>query len=47
MTTGATLNELARVLKEAGAASVTNWVLARTLAPEEHDAYSDYNAAPD
>lgn len=47
MTTGATLNELARVLKEAGAASVTNWVLARTLAPEEHDAHSDYNAAPD
>jgi ComF family protein len=31
MTTGATLNELARVLKRAGAASVTGWVVARTL----------------
>ena len=31
MTTGATLNELARVLKAAGAAHVTNWVVARTL----------------
>jgi len=47
MTTGATLNELARVLKEAGAASVTNWVLARTLAPYDHDGHTDYNAAPD
>lgn len=46
MTTGATLNELARSLKEAGAASVTNWVLARTLAPEEHHGRTDYNAAP-
>jgi ComF family protein len=33
MTTGATLNELARVLKLAGAKNVTNWVLARTPPP--------------
>ncbi len=31
MTTGSTLNEIAKVLKAAGAARVTNWVLARTL----------------
>jgi len=31
MTTGSTLNEIARTLKAAGAARVTNWVLARTL----------------
>ena len=31
MTTGATLNELAKVLKKAGAARVTNYVVARTL----------------
>ena len=31
MTTGATLDELARVLKAAGAVRVTNWVVARTL----------------
>lgn len=31
MTTGATLNELARVIKQAGATHVTNWVVARTL----------------
>lgn len=31
MTTGATLGELARVLKHAGAARVENWVVARTL----------------
>jgi ComF family protein len=30
MTTGASLNELARVLKRAGATSVENWVVART-----------------
>jgi ComF family protein len=30
MTTGATLNELARVLKRAGAARVSGWVVART-----------------
>jgi ComF family protein len=30
MTTGATLDELARTLKQAGALSVTNWVVART-----------------
>jgi len=31
MTTGATLNEMAKTLKKAGAAQVSNWVLARTL----------------
>jgi ComF family protein len=31
MTTGATLAELARTLKQAGAARVENWVIARTL----------------
>lgn len=33
MTTGATLTEMAKVLREAGAARVSNWVLARTLPP--------------
>ena len=32
MTTGATLNELAAILKKFGAARVVNWVIARTLA---------------
>ena len=32
MTTGATLDELARALKDAGAASVVNWVVCRTAA---------------
>jgi ComF family protein len=31
LTTGATLNELARVLRKAGAASVRGWVIARAL----------------
>ena len=31
MTTGATLGELAKVLKRAGAARVENWIVARTL----------------
>lgn len=31
MTTGSTLNEMAKTLKKAGAVRVTNWVLARTL----------------
>lgn len=31
MTTGSTLDEIAKTLKKAGAARVTNWVLARTL----------------
>src|SRR5258708_6300393 len=31
MTTGATLDEMARTLKAAGAAYVENWVIARTL----------------
>ncbi|HYD57739.1 MAG TPA: ComF family protein [Burkholderiales bacterium] len=34
MTTGATLDELARTLKAAGARRVVNWVVARTPAPE-------------
>jgi predicted amidophosphoribosyltransferase len=33
MTSGATLNELARTLKRAGATRVVNWVFARTLPP--------------
>jgi ComF family protein len=33
MTTGATLDEVARTLKRAGAARVINWVVARTLLP--------------
>ena len=33
MTTGATLNEVARTLKDAGAARVVNWVVARTFPP--------------
>lgn len=32
LTTGATLNELARVLRKAGAVRITGWVAARTLA---------------
>ncbi len=33
MTTGATLDEIALVLKQAGAARVVNWVVARTFPP--------------
>ena len=36
MTTGASLNEMARVLKEAGAVHVTNWVVARALPHASH-----------
>jgi ComF family protein len=35
MTTGATLEELARTLKRAGAARVVNWVVARTFPPND------------
>jgi ComF family protein len=35
MTSGATLEELARTLKQAGAASVVNWVVARTPPAQE------------
>jgi ComF family protein len=35
MTTGATLEEVARALKAAGAATVVNWVVARTPEPQE------------
>lgn len=35
MTTGATLEELARTLKRAGAARVLNWVVARTAPPQD------------
>jgi len=31
LTTGATLNEIARVLRKAGAVSVRGWIVARTL----------------
>jgi predicted amidophosphoribosyltransferase len=31
MTTGATLDEIAQVLKKAGASRVVNWVVARTF----------------
>ena len=34
MTTGATLDELARTLKSAGASRVVNWVAARTFPPQ-------------
>jgi predicted amidophosphoribosyltransferase len=33
MTSGATLNEIARVLKDNGVSRVINWVLLRTLYP--------------
>jgi ComF family protein len=33
MTTGASLSELARILRGAGAAGVENWIVARTLPP--------------
>ena len=35
MTTGATLDELARTLKRSGASRVVNWVAARTFAPQD------------
>jgi predicted amidophosphoribosyltransferase len=35
MTSGATLNEIARVLKDNGASRVINWVLLRTLRPSQ------------
>ncbi len=31
MTTGATLNELAKILRRQGAVEISNWVVARTL----------------
>lgn len=34
MTTGATLNEIARILKDNGVSQVINWVLLRTLQPK-------------
>ncbi len=37
MTTGATLNELAKTLRQQGAAEISNWVVARTLS-EVHQA---------
>jgi len=36
MTTGASLNELAKTLKQAGAARVECWVVARTLPKQHH-----------
>jgi ComF family protein len=41
MTTGATLNEIAHVLREGGARSVSVWVVARTPAPPTANAPSD------
>ncbi|MGQ0512063.1 MAG: ComF family protein [Betaproteobacteria bacterium] len=38
MTTGATLDEVARAFKAAGAVRVVNWVVARTPPPEENAA---------
>jgi len=35
MTTGATLEEIARTLKRAGASRVLNWVVARTFPPQD------------
>jgi ComF family protein len=35
MTTGATLNEIARILKENGASRIINWVLLRTSKPTQ------------
>ncbi len=39
MTTGATLNELATILRQQGAVEISNWVIARTL-PETHSTLS-------
>jgi ComF family protein len=36
LTTGATLNELARTLKRHGAREVVGWIVARTSAPDGH-----------
>lgn len=33
MTTGATLNELSKILRKQGVAEISNWVIARTLPP--------------
>ena len=38
MTTGATLNELAKVLRLHGASEISNWVIARTLPEKNHSA---------
>jgi ComF family protein len=39
MTSGATLNEIARVLKDNGVSHVINWVLLRTLRPSQRSEY--------
>jgi predicted amidophosphoribosyltransferase len=39
MTSGATLNEIARVLKDNGVSRVINWVLLRTLRPSQRSAH--------
>ena len=36
MTTGTTLNELAKVLRRQGASEISNWVIARTLPEKNH-----------
>lgn len=44
LTTGATLNEVALTLREAGARSVSAWVLARTPAPQRARTSADHAA---
>lgn len=39
MTSGATLNEIARILKDNGVSRVINWVLLRTLRPPQRSEY--------
>ncbi len=46
LTTGSTMNELARVIREAGAASVTAWVVCRTLKPGDTVAPGIWPAPP-
>ena len=38
LTSGATLNEISRTLREGGVRSITAWVVARTPAPNDHKA---------
>jgi len=35
MTTGATFNEIARILKDNGVSRVINWAVLRTLEPQQ------------
>lgn len=45
LTTGATLDEVARTLREAGARSVSAWVLARTPAPDRSAPHAAWSGA--